>query len=266
MRDGIVELKKVLAKENPTLSIFTTAGFPKLKDTVEICIALEDAGADLIEIGIPFSDPIADGEMIQRSSDVALSQGMNLEKIFEQVREIRQTAQIPILLMGYFNPILQYGVDRFLDKCKDVGVDGLIIPDLPREEFLKNWQQKLKTLSLSLVFLITPQTSESRIREMDELSSSFIYAVSSHGVTGGSLNHASQETYYKDLRDLKLKHPILIGFGIREKESFDLAAKYVKGAIIGSEFLRQIEKAQDVRAAVSRFISTFVNLTVKMGP
>ncbi len=254
MKQGIVNLKQVLSGEAPVISIFTTAGFPKLNDTVDICIALDKAKAGLIEIGIPFSDPIADGETIQRSSDIALANGMTLEKIFEQVVEIRKSAAIPLVLMGYYNPILQYGVEKFLSRCSETGVNGLIIPDLPREEYLRNWQTRLNELSISQIFLITGQTEEARIREIDEMSTSFIYAVSSTGVTGGSLDSVKQEEYYRYLQSLNLKNPVLIGFGIRDRESFELASRYVKGVIIGSEFIRRLEKGGDKVAMIEGFM------------
>ena len=255
MRSGINEINKVLKQDHKILSVFTTAGFPNFDDTVRVCLALAATKVGFIELGIPFSDPIADGETIQRTSDVALKNGMTLEKIFPQVVDIRKESNIPILLMGYFNPIFQYGVDRFVESCVKSGVDGVIVPDLPRDEYLKTWQAKLSNSNLSFVFLVTPQTSEERIREIDELSTSFIYAVSSAGVTGGAANKSKQEDFYKYLDSLKLRHPVMIGFGIRDKETFDLATKYQKGAIIGSEFLRKIEGASDIADEIGRFVS-----------
>lgn len=255
MQFGIENLKNVLNQDKRILSVFVTAGFPKKDDTVNICLELEKNGADLIEIGVPFSDPIADGETIQQSSDVALKQGITLKDIFLQVTEIRKKAKLPILLMGYYNPILQFGIDEFLDACRTSGVDGLIIPDLPIEEYSSKWEVKLKSYGISLVFLITPSTKEERIKEIDSQSTSFIYAVSSFGVTGGNVDSNQQEKYYSYLKSLNLKNPVLIGFGIRDAASFKLATNYLKGAIIGSEFIRKIKDADNLSNTVRDFVS-----------
>jgi len=224
------------------LSVYFTAGFPLLDDTVDIAIALETAGADLIEIGIPFSDPIADGPTIQASNDVALANGMNIHFLFEQLKDFRKKVQIPVLLMGYFNPILQFGVEKFCQACQENGIDGLIIPDMPLWEYETKWKAVLEKFGLFNIFLITPQTPESRIRTIEGLSSSFIYIVSSAAVTGtkGSLS-GNQIDYFNRINTMKLKCPTLIGFGISSKASFENASKYSKGAIIGSAFIEVLK-------------------------
>ncbi len=252
-------INTTLKDNDKILSIFLTAGFPKLNSLMQNCIELQQAGVKMIEIGFPFSDPIADGETIQKSSEVAIKNGMNLGVLFNQLSEYRYKVSIPTLLMGYLNPVVQYGVDRFLDDAKRVGIDGLIIPDLPMYEFKNVWKEKLAERNISFVFLITPQTSEERIREIDEMSTSFIYAVSSQAVTGGENSVENKDNtkvtnFYKYLNDLNLKHPIIIGFGISDKSSFQQATEFAKGAIIGSAFIRAIDKGEKVSSFVSKIL------------
>lgn len=256
-------LTKVLGnKEKALLSVFFTAGFPAKESTTDIYLELQAAGVDFVEIGFPFSDPIADGSTIQKTSEQAIRNGMNLEVLFEQLKSIKSDIRMPIVLMGYLNPVLKYGVERFISDCGEVGVSGLILPDLPLSEYEKEWKQRLSEKSISLIFLITPQTSEERIKEIDSSSTSFIYAVSSHAVTGGTTTDSRidehsrtlQEAYFKKLSSLGLSHPVIVGFGIHDKESFDFATKHLQGGIIGSEFLRTIGGSDDISKSISDFV------------
>ena len=223
------------------LSIYFTAGFPEPEDTVSIIQDLEKSGVDMIEIGLPFSDPLADGPTIQESSQVALQQGMTTQKLFIQLQDIRDTVSIPLLIMGYFNPILQFGVEKFCKKCKDAGIDGLIIPDLPLEEYTLQYKSIFQKYDLLPVFLITPQTSEERIREIDAASEGFIYMVSSASVTGSTGGFgADQKSYFERVSKMGLKSPLIVGFGIKDHETFSQATQATKGAIIGSAFIKQL--------------------------
>lgn len=226
-------------KSNNLLSIYFTAGYPELTSTIDIAEALEKAGADFLEIGFPYSDPVADGPTIQHSSETALNNGMTLNVLFEQLKELRSRVNIPILLMGYLNPIVQYGVERFCKQAAEVGVDGVIVPDLPMYEYETLYSNFFEENNLSNIFLVTPQTSEERIRKIDELSNSFIYLLSSSSITGGKLNLTdSIETYYKRIKAMSLTNPAIIGFGISDKASFDKACEYANGAIVGSAFVK----------------------------
>jgi tryptophan synthase alpha chain len=225
-------------KEN-LLSIYFTAGYPELNTTVAIAEALEKAGADFLEIGFPYSDPVADGPTIQHSSQTALDKGMNLNKLFEELKELRQRVNIPVLLMGYVNPIVQFGVERFCKQAAAVGVDGIIVPDLPMYEYEMLYANYFEDNNLSNIFLVTPQTSEDRIRKIDELSSSFIYLLSSSSITGGSLKLTDRiEGYYNRVKAMELKNPAIIGFGISDHQSFSKACEYANGAIVGSAFVK----------------------------
>jgi tryptophan synthase alpha chain len=231
------------SKPNKVLSVYFTAGYPSLNDTIKIIQTLEKSGADLIEIGIPFSDPIADGETIQLSSQKAIANGMNLSVLFEQLRDIRKTVKIPLIMMGYMNPILQFGVEKFCQECKKVGVNGLIIPDLPMHDYLKEYKQLFENHHLVNTFLITPQTSEDRIHLIDKETEGFIYMVSSASVTGAKTGISdTQIAYFEKIRNMKLKNPLLVGFGIGDKSSFDTASSYANGAIIGSAFIKAVGK------------------------
>ena len=242
-------------KEN-ILSIYFTAGFPQLDDTVPIIQALEESGADIIEIGVPYSDPIADGSTIQESNMVALKNGMSLRKLFEQLKEIRPRLSIPVVLMGYLNPILQYGIEAFCEKCREVGVDGVIVPDLPMQQYLDEYKDLFDRNNLRNTFLISPQTSEERIRQIDESSDGFIYMVSSHGVTGSKSDITdSQIRYFERVQGMNLKSPKLIGFGISDHATFVKASSYSNGAIIGSAFIKVLQGAENVTEAVKAYIS-----------
>jgi tryptophan synthase alpha chain len=230
-------------KEN-LLSIYFTAGYPELNTTVDIAEALEKAGADFLEIGFPYSDPVADGPTIQNSSQIALNNGMNLNVLFEQLKDLRQRVSIPVLLMGYINPMVQYGVERFCKQAAAVGVDGIIVPDLPMYEYEMLYSNYFEDNNLSNIFLVTPQTSAERIRKIDELSNSFIYLLSSSSITGGTLNLTDTiEDYYKRIKEMALNNPAIIGFGISDHNSFAKACKYANGAIVGSAFVKLL--AQD---------------------
>src|SRR3978361_446807 len=227
------------SKKENLLSIYFTAGYPELNSTVDIAEALEKSGADFLEIGFPYSDPVADGPTIQHSSERALENGMTLHLLFEQLKDLRKTVTIPILLMGYVNPIVQYGVERFCKKAAEVGVDGVIVPDLPMYEYEAMYSKYFIDSNLSNIFLVTPQTSEERIRKIDELSNSFIYLLSSSSITGGSLNVSTNiEDYYKRIKNMQLKNPAIIGFGISNNINFDKACEYANGAIVGSAFVK----------------------------
>jgi len=230
-------------KKSDILNIYFTAGFPKLDDTVAIIQSLEESGADLIELGMPYSDPLADGETIQKSSSVALKNGMELDILFGQVKTLREHSQIPVMLMGYYNQVIQYGQDKFLDNCVDAGVDGLIIPDIPMDYYTSYVQSALENRNLLMTFLVTPETSDERIRQADQLSTAFLYVVSKSSITGGTNEvNSNQEEYFKRLDELQLQAPRLIGFGIHNAETFAQASKNANGAIIGSAFIRMLEK------------------------
>jgi len=241
-------------KEN-ILSVYFTAGHPNLNDTVEIIQQLEKNGVDLIEIGMPFSDPTADGPTIQRSSETALKNGMSLKLLFEQLKDIRETINIPLILMGYINPVYQFGVEKFCEKCAETGIDGLILPDLPLDEFEAFYKPVFEKYNLHNILLITPQTSEQRIKQIDEASSGFIYMVSSSSTTGaGKKVEDFQREYFERIQSLNLKNQRLIGFGISDRVTFENACKYASGAIIGSAFVKAIDSGTEIQKTVSQFV------------
>jgi tryptophan synthase alpha chain len=242
-------------KASQLLSIFYTAGFPQLKSTMQIGQALEKAGAHIIEIGIPFSDPVADGPAIQESNKIALDNGMNLRQLLLQVKELRQKVSLPIILMGYLNPILQYGMEKFCDDCREAGVDGLILPDLPLDVYLKEYKTTVERDDLSMTFLISPTTSEERIRLIDRHTNSFIYAVSASSTTGAKKGFSDDQlSYFKRINKLKLKSPVMIGFGISSHETFKVACEHSTGAIIGSAFINMLKESTDLEADIIAFI------------
>ncbi|MUP46812.1 tryptophan synthase subunit alpha [Gramella sp. BOM4] len=236
-------IKQKLQEDHKLLSIYFTAGFPDIDDTEKIITDLEKSGVDFIEIGLPFSDPLADGPTIQESSTRALKNGMTTEKLFSQLKDIREKVEIPLIIMGYFNPMLQYGVEKFCKKCQECGIDGLIIPDLPVDVYHEDYKELFESYGLINVFLITPQTPDDRIRYIDSVSDGFIYMVSSASVTG-STSGFGEETrkYFKRIHDLNLNNPQIVGFGIKDQETFEQATEYAKGAIIGSAFIKHLEK------------------------
>jgi tryptophan synthase alpha chain len=242
------------SKKENLLSIYFTAGYPRPNTTVAIAQALEKAGADFLEIGFPYSDPVADGPTIQHSSEVALENGMNLNCLFEELKELRRSVSIPILLMGYVNPMVQYGVERFCRKAAEVGVDGVIVPDLPMYEYETLYAEHFKDHGISNIFLVTPQTSQERIRKIDGLSNSFIYLLSSSSITGKNLEVSTAiEDYYKRIRDMKLNNPAIIGFGISNQETFKKACEYARGAIVGSAFVKLLA-AEDYLEKIPDFV------------
>lgn len=249
-------------KKSPILSVYCTAGFPHLEDTLPVLEALQDSGVDMVEIGMPFSDPIADGQIIQESSTQALLSGMTTELLFAQLGNVRSRVQMPLVLMGYVNPVLQYGIERFAASCAEVGIDGVILPDLPMEVFVKEWQPIFQRYNLHHILLVTPQTSDARIAMLDEVSSGFLYAVSSAGTTGGALSmDDARTTYFERLqrlrREKKIANHIMIGFGIHDKASFDAACEYADGAIIGSAFVKALSgtSPEQIQSKVQGFIS-----------
>lgn len=226
------------------LSIYFTAGYPQPEDTVEILKELQKSGVDMVEIGLPFSDPLADGPVIQRSSEAALKNGMTTNKLFAQLENIRESIEIPLLIMGYFNPILQYGVEKFCRKCSEIGIDGLIVPDLPLEEYELQYKKIFQQYDLLPVFLITPQTSEARIKEIDNASDGFIYMVSTAAVTGGTKGFGDeQKEYFTRVSKMGLKNPLIVGFGIKDEKTFEQATEETNGAIIGSAFIKQLSNS-----------------------
>jgi tryptophan synthase alpha chain len=244
-------------KKNNILSIYYTAGYPGLGDTVAIAEALQEAGADMLEIGFPYSDPVADGPVIQASSKTALDSGMDLNLLFEQLKELRKKVTIPVLLMGYVNPVLQYGVENFCKACVEVGVDGCIVPDLPMYEYEELYQDVFLKNNLCNIFLVTPQTSEERIRKIDGLSNGFIYLLSASATTGKNLDVSDvTTTYFSRIAAMELTNPTMIGFGISSKETFEKACKYANGGIIGTAFVKALAEG-DLKANISTFMKTF---------
>jgi len=241
-------------KKSRVLNVYCTAGFPSLDSTLPVMQAIQEAGADIIELGMPYSDPLADGPVIQASSSVALRNGMGLEKLFEQLKDMRKSVNVPVILMGYMNPVLQFGFERFCAMAAAVGVDGLILPDLPEFEFETEYGPIIRRYGLDCIFLVTPETSEGRVRKLDSLSTGFLYAVSSSSVTGSDKNMDQVGAYLGRLRGYGLKNPILVGFGIRDKASFTQACAGAHGAIIGTAFIQALGSAKDPLAAIPAFI------------
>ncbi|MCH6200872.1 tryptophan synthase subunit alpha [Aquiflexum sp. LQ15W] len=247
-------------KKEQVLSIYFTAGFPKLEDTLPIMQAIESAGADIIEVGVPYSDPIADGPTIQDSNQIALDNGMSLKKLFEQLQDMRQIVSLPVVLMGYLNPIIQYGMEAFCKKCQEIGVDGLILPDLPMQQYLDEFKEIFDRYDLRNTFLISPQTSEKRIREIDTHSNGFIYMVSAHSITGARTGISEEQiAYFQRVEAMNLINPRLIGFGISDSETFTTASKYGNGAIIGSAFIKKIKDSQDLKSDIESYIRSVIH-------
>jgi len=236
-------INKVLEEKKDILSIYFTAGYPNIDDTEKIITQLTRSNVDMIEIGLPFSDPLADGPTIQESSTTALNNGMNSIKLFDQLKDIRKKTDVPLIIMGYFNPILQFGVEDFCKNCQTVGIDGLIIPDLPVEVYEKEYKSVFDKYNLLNMFLITPQTSNERIRFIDRVSKGFIYMVSSFSITGAVNSfQKEQKEYFERINKMNLKSPLLIGFGISNKQTYTDAVKYSRGAIIGSAFIKHLKE------------------------
>lgn len=242
-------------KNKNVLNIYYTAGFPAIGDTLPILETLEASGADMVEVGIPFSDSLADGPVIQVSNAKALAGGMTVKLLFDQLETLRERVRIPVILMGSLNPILQYGMEAFLSACSRVGVDGLILPDLPLDEYEKHYAALFHQFEIHPVFLVTPETSEQRLRKIDGLTGGFLYAVSSSSTTGKDKDIQQQERYFQRLQQMELKHPILVGFGIRDRNTFEAACNHTNGAVIGTAFINLLEAHPDNRdEAIRSFI------------
>ncbi len=241
-------------KRKNLLSIYFTAGFPKLQDTGTILMSLQAHGADMVEIGMPYSDPLADGPVIQHSSSVAIHNGITIEKLFSQIKELKEKIRIPLILMGYLNPVLQYGMEAFCRQAHEAGIDGVILPDLPLSDYEKEYRPVFKKWNLHLIFLVTPETSTDRIRKMDSASGGFLYAVSSTSITGVDKNLGAQEKYFKRLQAMKLRNPVMIGFGIKDHRTFTEACKYASGAIVGTAYIKTIENSVSLDKDTREFI------------
>ncbi len=242
-------------KKNNILSVYYTAGFPSVNSTLPVLQSLENAGVDLVEVGIPFSDPLADGPVIQHSSEIALGNGMTMNLLFEQLKDFRKAIQIPVLLMGYLNPVLQFGMENFVKRCSGIGVDGVIIPDLPFREYQEQYAALFDQHELRNIFLISPQTSAERVRLIDSASKAFIYMVSSSSTTGakGKMS-AEQVAYFKRIKEYRLNNPTLTGFGISNHETYETACTYSNGAIMGSAFIKLLEESKNLATDIKKFI------------
>ncbi|BAP30743.1 tryptophan synthase subunit alpha [Chryseobacterium sp. StRB126] len=236
------------------LNIYFTAGIPQLEDTADIIQLIQDSGADMIEIGMPYSDPVADGPVIQKAHELALQNGMTIEKLFSQLKTIKNEIKVPVILMGYINPVLSFGFEKFCKECSESGVSGLILPDLPPIEFEKNYQHILKKYNLNFTFLVTPETSDERIQYLDSLSSGFLYAVSSSSTTGNENTVLKNENYLTRLADLPLKNPVMIGFGIKSKADFENVTEKADGGIIGTAFVNVLLQDKDWKKNAIDFI------------
>jgi tryptophan synthase alpha chain len=246
-------------KKSKILNIYYTAGFPNLEATMPIMQALQQNGADIVELGMPYSDPLADGPVIQQSNMQALENGMSIKVLFEQLANLRPSIVLPVILMGYMNPILQYGFEKFCADAAATGIDALILPDLPQYEFETEFGPIIKKCGLDFIFLVTPETSEERIRKIDALSTGFIYAVSSSSTTGNNKAIQNQDDYFKKLNNMQLQNPILIGFGIKDKASFDAACAHSQGAIIGTAFIKSLQQGNgDVAATSKEFLNSII--------
>ena len=240
-------------KQDGILNVYCTAGYPQLESTIGIMKCLQANGADLIELGMPYSDPLADGPVIQASGTIALRNGMTISKLFEQLKNFRNEIEVPVILMGYLNPLLQYGFEEFCAQASEVGIDGLIIPDIPIYEYENEYRTIIQKHKLDFIFLVTPETSEERIKKLDELSSGFLYAVSSSSITGSDKDFSTVENYLKRLKKMNLQNPVLVGFGIKDKSTFQAACKYANGAIIGSAYIKAIENS-NTEEATKKFL------------
>ncbi len=242
-------------KKNGILNVYCTAGYPQLNSTVPVMKALQEGGVDMIELGMPYSDPLADGPVIQASSSKALANGMTIATLFEQLRDFRKQVYVPVILMGYMNPVLQYGFEKFCQHAADAPVDGLILPDLPEYEFETEYGPIMQRYGLDFIFLVTPETSEERIRRLDSLSTGFLYAVSSSSTTGKDKDMNAVDNYLQRLQKMQLKNPVLVGFGIKDKSTFQQACSHANGAIIGTAFIKALENTPDVEGTTKKFIT-----------
>lgn len=263
-------IKKLFSdKKKNLVSIYFTAGFPQLNDTNIILDALQNHGADLIEIGMPYSDPLADGPVIQQSSMKALQNGMSIKLLFEQLNKLPGNSpsgvrRVPLILMGYLNPVLQYGIEKFFSDAHNAGIDGIILPDLPLHEFESEYKRLFEKYKLDFIFLITPETSDKRIRKIDALSKGFIYAVSSSSTTGANKDMTEQQKYFQRIESMKLKNPVMIGFGIKDNETFMQACKYAAGAIIGTAYIKAIENSDNIEISTQKFLNSILDPTISL--
>ncbi|MDQ3845752.1 MAG: tryptophan synthase subunit alpha [Bacteroidota bacterium] len=241
-------------KTQRILNLYCTAGFPQLNSTLPVMQAFQKNGADIIELGMPYSDPLADGPIIQASNTKALHNGMTITTLFNQLKDFRNVIHVPVVLMGYLNPLLQYGFEAFCARAAEVGIDGLIIPDIPMYEYETEYKAVVEKYGLDFIFLVTPETSEERIRKLDSLSTGFLYAVSSSSTTGSDKDFTAVELYLQRLKNMQLQNPILVGFGIKDKQTFESACRYANGAIIASAYIKAIEGAENVEEKTERFL------------
>jgi tryptophan synthase alpha chain len=253
-------VKELFERKNRNiLNVYCTAGYPRLDSSLRVMKALQENGADLIELGMPYSDPLADGPVIQASGTKSLENGMTLGKLFGQLRDFRSSIHVPVFLMGYMNPVLQFGFEKFCAAAAGAGVDGLILPDLPVYEFETEYSVPIKQYGLDFVFLVTPETPDERIRKVDSLSSGFLYAVSSSSTTGKDKDLGAQQAYFERLENMKLKNPVLAGFGIKDRSSFLAACQHTQGAIIGTAYIRALEDNPDIESATKQFLELILN-------
>ena len=254
MKNKLIQLFK--RKNKNLLNVYCTAGFPKLESTTQVLYALQTNGADMIEVGMPYSDPIADGPVIQQSNMVAIENGMTIHFLFEQLNSVKNSITVPLIMMGYLNPVLQYGLEKFCKDASAAGISGIILPDLPMYEYEEVYAPIFKKNGLSFIFLITPQTSEERIKKADSLSSGFLYAVSSSSTTGNNLDTEDKTSYFERIAGMNLKNPLMIGFGINNKPTFETACAYAAGAIIGSAYIKALGENNDVNHATANFLQS----------
>ncbi|HUQ66386.1 MAG TPA: tryptophan synthase subunit alpha [Flavitalea sp.] len=245
-------------KKSRILNIYCTAGFPRADSTLEVMKALQENGADMIELGMPYSDPLADGPVIQASSAKAIENGMTINKLFGDLKDFRKIIHVPVILMGYMNPALQHGFEKFCAKAAEIGIDGLILPDLPMYEYETEYGEIINKYGLKFIFLVTPETSEERVRMLDKLSNGFLYAVSSSSTTGNEKSMEQQTGYFKRLQQMHLSNPVLIGFGIKDSDTFNAACDYANGAIIGTAYIKALAQNGSVDSVTKKFIDDVI--------
>lgn len=250
------KLTETLKIKDKILSVYFTSGYPELYDTTKLVLMLQEAGADMIEIGIPFSDSLLDGPVIQGSNNKALNNGMTLKLLFEELLKIKDQIRIPLILMGSYNSALRFGMNTFCSACKECGIDGVLFPEMPPEEFREDYAEMYDANNLSSIFMVSPQTSKERLKFIDGVTSGFIYVLSSNSTTGSKDKTEFRNSYFEKIKDQKLQSPTLIGFNIRTKDNFDMACKYTRGAIIGSEFIKLISNGID-QDQIKNFIETY---------